>query len=238
MPMTVQTESRKTRFLNLVREFRIVWFFFLVLALLSTIITVVSALFPFVLQLLCSSIKTPWGIVTGIFVHSLDEHLFGNLITIAAYFFMFMYLSVSFSFEAKPAKAKSLVIIVFATAVFANIVSLILVPQVKSIGASGIGFAILGVIFAESFKNVSLAIHSLVYLHTPVSPNFFISNLFVFIFLVFGLFLSPTAFFIIAPGVNFFVHMYSFFLGDLCYLTYSLYQNKDVIMNNKTTPQS
>lgn len=214
------------------------WLFFLAVAILSVVTTVVSALSPFMLQLLCSSVNTPWGIVTGIFVHSLDEHLFGNLITIATYFFIFMYLSLSFSFEPKPAKAKSLVIIVFATAVAANIVSLIMAPQVKSMGASGIGFAILGALFAESFKNITLAVHSVTCLHTPVSPNFFISNLFIFASLTFCLFLSPTAFFVIVPGVNFFVHMYSFFLGDICYLTYALYQNKDAMMINKTTPQS
>jgi hypothetical protein len=61
----------------------------------------------------------------------------------------------------------------------------------------------------------------------------------VFLNLGFVLLLSPTVFFNVASGVNFFVHIFSFFSGYLCYLMYALYKNKDVVMGRKPiTPQS
>lgn len=206
--------------MGVLREFRTLWTFFFAFTLICSFATSISTLFPECLLLLSSSSSSPWGIVTGIFVHASFTHLLNNVLLIALYLAVFMALSEPFSFEPRGEKSAALVVDALLAAIVADFVSVILVPGVRSVGASGVGFAILGAALAEASKNSIL---------TPLLPpnvrkgallRFIGLNLFFSLFTSFYLLFAPGVFFVVVPGVNFLVHACAFYFGFLCYLAY------------------
>ena len=87
------SKSRKLLHDKIETGFTIVFMIFLVILLMSVMLFVANMFsYPKLDETIAASPKTPWGIVTSLFVHTDEAHLFNNMI---ALFLFLLFLVVS-----------------------------------------------------------------------------------------------------------------------------------------------
>lgn len=186
---------------------------FIVITSLSIIFYGISLYYGGIVQLLSASSKTPWGIVTSIFIHGGGlNHLSFNL---AGLFLMFALYSLTVPNNQiinKDKRVKWFAGLIFGSAILSNVLFLILRPDSISSGLSGVVFAVQGVAFAQCLLNT----FTLPKCEHPVAPDkkrsltYWMVNVIIFSVIIANITISPSVFLGVAPGVNVFVHGISF----------------------------
>ena len=189
--------------------------------------------FPATMCLLSDSPRTPWGIVTSMFVHgSFWPHYSVNMVSL--FTFALVFALTNDSIPAMERRSRQMVFIfgMFLSGALANVV--FLWTKGFGYGASGLVYAAWGITSVFCLFNVLLGdrqSQDVVPYHSD-SPNLRrarnnrLANFVVFVVLIGTVFLSPTFFLAAGPGVNVLVHGLSFlfaFMGTaVWYLAYNL----------------
>jgi len=75
------SQGKKTRkLIDLARANRIVLVLAVIVSAFSILVFLASMFYPNLISILQSSTKTPWGVLTSIFLHADILHLYGNLV--------------------------------------------------------------------------------------------------------------------------------------------------------------
>ncbi len=174
-----------------------------------------------VTQLLQLSPLTPWGVFTGIFVHSDEMHIMSNL---AMLWLWTVYIISPISFltrEERIKRAKFFVPAILGSAIVVNLAWMIIFAEVNpgveftSRGASGLVYAFSGAALGFAVMNI---VHALPRYRGESSnkravTRVMFSNIIVVI-LIFGLAMFDTDLFLSkAPGSNVFAHGLGFMFG-------------------------
>jgi membrane associated rhomboid family serine protease len=160
--------------------------------------------------LLASSPQTPWGVVTGIFLHAGPVHLHGNFLVLMLYFGCYVLAGPFYRPEHTKRKAKFLASACLLGGIIANAVSLWYVP-LPSLGSSGVVYAFMGVVFVESVVNAAMiSSDKTLRLRLWRWAGF---NWGLIGFIVFPSIFAPEEFFVFAPLVNSVCHMTGFVAG-------------------------
>lgn len=212
------------RFRKVLLDFQPIFLTFILILAVSAVICVASFESPSLNYVLAASLKTPWGIVTSLFVHGGGiEHLTSNMLALFSSFLLFALSNSSFSDTEKKRRILFLLIAVFSTAIVSNLFCIILVPRISSTGSSGMVFASQGVLMAFSLSN-SFEISRLGTCNKKDRKSLLticLMNLLVFSSFFLQILLIPRIFLNVAPNVNVFVHSVAF-LCSFCLA--SLYQ--------------
>ena len=180
-----------------------------------------------VFEILGDSLTTPWGIATSIFVHVSLGHISANVLGLFTFFLWFFITSLFLSRAERRTRALTFVLVVFSMAILANALWIVLAPQEKSVGASGMVYAAEGSTFGFAFFNLLRIIvpslskyrqHSRERRHELLIFSFFNLGFLVYFF---ATFINPASFLNLAPGVNVFVHYISFMGGFLLTVAWS-----------------
>jgi len=195
--------------------------------------TIGTSSFPATMCLLSDSPRTPWGIVTSMFVHySLWPHYLSNMISL--FTFALVFALTNDSIPAMERRSRQMVFIfgMFLSGASANVV--FLWTKGFGYGASGLVYAAWGITSVFCLFNALLGdrqSQDVVPNHSDPSSvrkarrNRF-ANFSIFVVLIGAVFLSPTLFLSAGPGVNVLVHALSFlfaFMGTAVWcLAYNL----------------
>ncbi len=170
---------------------------------------------PATICYLGNSPSTPWGVVTSMFVHSsFWEHYLPNIILL--FFFASAFVSTNTLLPAmvKRQRQFAFLIVMFASAVAANIVSLLVQPAGLSRGASGLVYAAWGVatafctfnVLPKAFRRQDFA----QYYFEKSHLLWVIWNLCISVLFVGTAAIAPAAFLGVGPGVNVIAHGLSY----------------------------
>ena len=108
---------------------------------------------PFLIQYLCTTHTTPWGIITSIFVHRDLNHFMSNMISLLLYTALFIFTNMNLSEHEKKRRSVFFLRVVFLSATLANVGWIIVAPNIFSAGSSGAVYASLGIMFGFSLIN-------------------------------------------------------------------------------------
>jgi len=222
--MTNKEENVMLRaFLNKAYEFRILAYYCLAIWFVSVTLPVFACYFSINVVALANSIRTPWGIVTSIFVHASSDHLFSNLLWLFTNFLNFFAANIVFDEKDITAKCKFLSVSSFVGGVCANIYCLFAMPTSVSAGSSGLIYSFAGGVMATAMFNIILLARELFVrrdwkFFTPLLINVYI----VTCFLV-SLALGNLNFFSVAPENNSTAHVFGFFFGLVASLIFELW---------------
>lgn len=197
--------------------------FYLVLITGSVLLYVAEMNEPSLLPLLSLARATPWGIITSIFAHKSLEHLLLNMINIVISSFLLLGLLL-FNGEGNPKRTSLFFCLCpFISGIITNVLFLSLAPQSKSLGASGVLFAIVGVLLMASLMGIFRKMRA-VTIKTYFSRHLlhFSYHIFIFLFYFLQTIFIPTIFLNVSQGVNVFVHAISFLLAVGSTLLYYL----------------
>jgi len=197
--------------------------FYLVLMIISVIFFIAELFQPTLLHLLSSAEATPWGVVTSIFVHWPLEHLLLNIAGIGVSTFLLIEI-VLFNSETNPIKVSLFFCLCpFVSGVAANILFLAFLPKSTSYGASGVLYAMEGVLIFASllsiFRTVSY-VKVRTYFFERRYQLHFLYHIFIFLFYFLQIIFYPSLFLNIQQGVNVFTHSVSLLLGLFATLFY------------------
>ena len=195
--------------------------------------TIGSSSFPATMCLLSDSPRTPWGIVTSMFVHgSFWPHYSVNMILLFSLALAFALTNDSIPAMERRFRQTVFIFGMFLSGALANAV--FLWTYGHSYGASGLVYAAWGITSVFCLFNALLRdrqSQDVVPCHSD-SPNLRrarrnrLANFVVFVVLIGAAFLSPTFFLSAGPGVNVLVHALSFlfaFMGTAIWcLAYNL----------------
>jgi len=178
-----------------------------------------NASFPATICVLSDSPRTPWGIVTSLFVHeSFAGHYLPNMIGLFAFAFFFARTNDSLPEARRESRQRVFIGGMFASAIAANLVWLWLSRDASgriNYGSSGLVYAALGVTLAYSLDNLAVGVLRILNrAHVPFDRSdlrSFLSNLFVFALLAGVALVSPATFLSAGPGVNVLAHGLGFF---------------------------
>lgn len=189
-------------------KFRLLWYYWLGLLTLSTVVFWLSVSNRNIVLLLACSSDNYWSFFTGIFVHASEVHLFSNLFGILFFMYFFAQIYRNAPPERCERQSRLIVAVTLAGAVVVNVAA----ASVSGIsgGLSGAVFILMGMLFAESMGNVMVDL----WLKT-VKTYSFANNVAIIIYFLFALFVFANSFFNVAVGVNFYAHQYGFLLGFL-----------------------
>jgi hypothetical protein len=197
---------------------------FVVIASLSSIFYSISLYFGGIVQVLSTSSRTPWGIVTSIFIHGGGlNHLSSNLAGLFTMFALYSLTEPNSQTIDKPRRVKWFIGLIFGSAILSNILFLILRPDSISSGLSGVVFAAQGVAFAQCLLNT----FTFPKYKRPITADQkrsltrWMVNVVVFSVIIANIAISPNVFLGVAQGVNVFVHGISFLVS----FTYPLITN-------------
>ncbi len=179
--------------------------------------TIGSSSFPATMCLLSDSPRTPWGIVTSMFVHgSFWPHYLSNMISLFTFALVFALTNDSMPAEERRSRQMVFIFSMFLSGALANVV--FLWTKGFGYGASGLVYAAWGITSVFCLFNALLRdrqSQDVVPCHSD-SPNLRrarrnrLANFVVFVVLIGTVFLSPTFFLAAGPGVNVLVHALSF----------------------------
>jgi hypothetical protein len=197
-------------------DFRHIIGVFLLIVVSCSAISIVAALQPEFLDTLAVVASTPWGIVTSLFANKGAENLISNVSGLFVYITFFVVSSYFLPSLEKSSRSLFLSTSIFPVAIIANIIWLILYPQIPALGTSGLCYAVGGVVFVLSIINIQLIKKRTEY--TGKSKMLFqtawMLNL-ILISIVFYDFFSQLSNLesCVSAGVNVFVHWMSFCIG-------------------------
>lgn len=205
----------------MLQQGRVILYFYSIFIAICSLIYVIQIIHSSILFWLGLTRTTPWGIVTSIFMHLSLWHLWNNMGTLAIFSLLFMLL-LYFNDYANP---KQVALFFcwgpFLLGVVANIIYLILSPEPRSAGASGIAYAIEGIVLMLSFSSITSRISSdgiRAYLTSKKGLMHFALNAGIFLYLFIFAIFYPYIYLAAEPGVNAATHAFAFILGVL--LTY------------------
>jgi len=199
--------------------------------LVSSIALYISfSIYPPTNSILELSRATPWGIVTSIFVHSSPIHLAYNMVGLFAYTLLFAVCNSSLTSETKRRIQSFFLVCAFGSAVASNIFWVFLTSQ-PSLGASGVVYAVQGVLLGFSLIN-GLSILNWEKFKTQEKSTklMVLFNLLVLISLLVQIFLSPEIFLSVGVGVNVVAHGFSFYLSLVITFVWNNYVKKVSIL--------
>ena len=204
--------------------------------IVSIIIFVLNSVYPIVNQLLASSIYTPWGILTSIFVHGNFAHISFNLLFLWIWTVFIVFQNdilkyVVLKRDEIKKRLKFSILSIFGSAIISNIVwSIILKPGTTTLGSSGIVFAFAGFCLISSLMNISYVLKGikLKNLHKKINILNIIGNLAMNL-MIFGLIFmmvtsDASSFFGFGdPQINSFIHWTSFIITFFSVFAYEYY---------------
>ena len=161
---------------------------------------------PFLIQYLCTTQTTPWGIITSIFVHRDLNHFMSNMISLLLYTALFIFTNMNLSEHEKKRRSVFFLRVVFLSATLANVGWIIVAPNIFSAGSSGAVYASLGIMFGFSLINSIPSSFQKEVLRQHLHDFCRISNISVFVVFFFWIMLNIEIFLSIAPNVNVFAH--------------------------------
>ena len=202
---------------------RIVIEFYSTLIIASVLFFVAELSQPYLLHLLSSSRTTPWGVVTSIFVHWPFEHLLLNIAGIGVSTFLLIEI-VLFNSETNPIKVSWFFCLCpFVSGVAANILFLAFLPKSTSYGASGVLYAMEGVLIFASLLSIFRTMSYVkvrTYFFRRRYQLHFLYHIFIFLFYFLQIIFYPSLFLNVQQGVNVFTHSVSLLLGLFATLLY------------------
>lgn len=229
-------------FLNLLLNFKTVFITNLFLIVLGLIVLCLTTPFPFMMDYLAASAKTPWGILTSLFVHKDWLHFSQNMVSLIILTFLFAMTNVHLDEQEKLKRSSFFLWDIFFSAILANILWVIILPQAKSAGSSGVVYASIGLVMGFSLNNICPSLWNTLNenlkkegsLKAFFKKNFpIIYNLSVFSLLLFSIIIDPEGFLSVGPGVNTSVHSISFLASFLMVAVLHLHEHDKVILLKK-----
>jgi len=188
------------------------------------------SIYPPTNSLLAVSRTTPWGVVTSIFVHSSAVHLAYNMVGLFVYALLFAVCNSSLTSETKNRIQSFFLFCVFGSAIASNVLWVFLTPQ-PSLGASGVVYAVQGVLLGFSLMNgLSILNREKFRAQEKSTKLMVLFNLLVLVLLLSQIFLSPELFLGVAVGVNVLAHGFSFYLSLVIAFVWNYYVKKVSIL--------
>lgn len=202
----------------MLQQDRIILCFYFISITMCSLMYAVQIIQPSVLFWLGLTKATPWGIVTSIFMHLSLWHLANNMGALAIFSGIFILL-LHFNDYANP-KQVSLFFCwgPFLLAIVANMIYLTLSPEPRSAGASGVAYAIEGIVLTVSLSSITSRMSSdgiRTYLTSKKSLMHFVLNAGIFLYLFIFAMFYPYIYLGAEPGVNAAAHGFAFILGVL-----------------------
>lgn len=205
--------------IDLLIENKLVLMVALFISTISIIVFIANLSNPNLNDILSSSINTPWGIVTSIFVHVNFIHLGLNI------FFLWLWNSFIIIQESlldrfeRIKRLKFFVVTIFVAAIIPNAIWVfVLFPGSRTMGSSGVVFAILGGTVGFYLMNIVNIISKFKIQNQQIIKRRKIKSLLfntiVLVFFLALIFYSPF-FDATDPKVNVFVHAMSFLIAFL-----------------------
>ena len=199
-------------------DFRIIFVVFVLMLLACSSLFVCSLVYPGLNDVLAASGRTPWGIVTSLFVHDGIEHLSFNMISLFVFSLVFASSNSFLSETEKKRRIHFFFIVSFSAAILSNLLWITLIPQIGTIGASGTVYASEGVMMGFCMMNSLNMLDWAKYKTKGKYPRLVIAfNLLVLISLLLQILFSAGTFLNVGAGVNAAVHglafLFSFFLA-------------------------
>ncbi|MEM3785829.1 MAG: rhomboid family intramembrane serine protease [Nitrososphaeria archaeon] len=148
--------------------------------------------------------RTPWGVVTSIFIHRDIEHFLLNfqaIVTFLLFYILLNILNKGIKIDYLPFYFCPLI-----SAILANLCSLLMFPEYTSLGASGVSSAM------ESY-DFALALTYLITNFKGKEPDKYANlfNAFIILYIFLDILFSPS--YSRNPNYNAFVHWISFFVN-------------------------
>jgi len=188
------------------------------------------SVYPPTNSILAASRTTPWGIITSIFVHSSPIHLAYNMVGLFAYTLLFVICNSSLTSETKRRIQSFFLVCAFGSAIASNVFWVFLTSQ-PSLGASGVVYAVQGVLLGFSLINGLSILNWKKFKTQEKSTKLMVLfNLLVLISLLSEIFLSPQIFLSVAVGVNIVAHGLSFYLSLVTTFVWNNYVKKVSIL--------
>jgi membrane associated rhomboid family serine protease len=208
--------SRAHKLLEILRDNKIVLLVAALASIISWLVFAVGPAFPHLDDLLKSSASTPWGIMTSIFLHANLSHLSANMIGLWLWTGYVILPDGLLNREQIKQRLKWFLPIVLGSAIAANLLWLLFVPDGNSRGSSGLVFAISGVALGYSLMNLLKIVQGFKVLNQQFPRRRLISALISNLSTV-GMFLVLIIFFTgyflaVGPGVNSFAHGVAFLI--------------------------
>lgn len=195
-----------------------------------TALYVSFSIYPLINSILAASRTTPWGVVTSIFVHSSPTHLVSNMVELFVFTLLFVVCNSSLTSENKRKIEPFFLVCVFGSAVASNIFWVFLTSQ-PSLGASGVVYAVQGVLLGFSLVNgLSILNWERFKTQNKFTKLVIVFNLFVLISLFIEIVLSPGIFLSVAVGVNVVTHGLSFYSSLIITVVWNNYVKKVSIL--------
>jgi len=196
---------------------------------INSIIYILVSLWPSLVDLLCLSSTTPWGIVTSIILHADLNHLLNNLrvfLVVAILLWGVLYV---YPPQTRRKWCTAFMLIVAASGVGANVVKYLLLTigrGLRSWGASGIVYGGMGVLLAVAVSSLDRQIarikrkrliarkkHAL---GDITEKCLSLTSILVVAVMLSGIFFDAGGFFGTSAGVDVFSHEMGFLIGFLC----------------------
>ena len=263
-----EKEHFKTRaiarlFLKRISGFKVIIFSYSLVLALSGIIYLAENFSHELVRLLSSSPETPWGIVTSLFVHAGQQHLIDNVKGLSIFLFFFVFTNLHLSGARLKRRVFFSSLLIFASATLSNAISILLMPHIAAVGASGLVYALVGVTLGFSLSNAAELLKSPDALETEdiegtsgpeteLMKNRFLRTFryafllvnMIFIVFFFVLFLrSPQQFLNVNPGVNSLVHALAFLISLVVVFFYTSKnwfssRPRDISQTERSSPES
>jgi membrane associated rhomboid family serine protease len=208
MMKTVFVEMRKG-----ILGFKRVYLFLIAAIAVSGMVYAFSLLYPSLNASLSASANTPWGIVTSIFTHSSFDHYSSNMFGLTILIAIFVFANCSLLGQKKVKVENFFIATALIAAVSANVLW-ISVKNIPSVGASGLLYAVNGIVLGfalfnglqfldfKKFKSQRLLVMTMVFVNTILA-----------VALLAQVLLNPELFLNVGAGVNVIAHGVSFLIG-------------------------
>jgi membrane associated rhomboid family serine protease len=215
-PLSIILSNMKRLFVEMGKSmlgFKRVYLFLLFAIAVSGSIYALSQFIPDLTTALSASPWTPWGVVTSIFTHANFDHYFNNMLGLTILTVIFVFANCSLMGQKKVRVENFLI----ATSLIAAVASNILwigITVIPSEGASGLLYAVNGVVLGFALSN-GLQFLELKKFKTQrylVMTMVFVNTVLSFALLA-QVFQNPQLFLNIAAGVNVVAHGVSFLIG-------------------------
>jgi len=209
--------SEKRLFIDKFETTFLLIFVFYIIVLTINIMVHVASIYtaPSLKEDLASSLKTPWGIVTSLFVHSDTPHLINNMVVLFIFLLLLLSLNLLYSKNELKSQIMNSIITIFSIPILLNAFWAICHPEIKVYGSSGIVYALQGVCFGFSFLN-SLKIRKIRWISRVEKRHLlliFLFNIIVFTIFIIGFIVSPIEILGDKDEATVWLHGFSFFFG-------------------------
>jgi len=219
-----KTGVRLENLKKMLQDFSYVIYANLIILISSSVLVLLSALFPSLVVVLSDSRRTPWGLVTSIFVHGdFYRHFVPNMVMFMMVSLLFILTNSSMAEDIRKKRSMVFLSVTFVSAIAVNILWIVW-SEGSAIGASGAGFAAAGVTFGFTLQNSlphgGKTVAEIRQQYRGKSGALKIYNLITFLPLFLLIVYFPDSFLGVGAGVNVFAHGFSFiiaFVGSYFY---------------------